>query len=61
MDIVKVVDWVSQGRLDHIIQNNEPTGQEKMRKVCTHVCARERVCFRLFVGICVFEYVPDCA
>jgi hypothetical protein len=27
MDIEKVVEWVKHGRLDHVVQNNEPTGQ----------------------------------
>ena len=34
MDIVKVVEWVKNGRLDNIVQANDPTGQAKLRKVC---------------------------
>jgi hypothetical protein len=33
MDILKVVEWVKNGRLDNAVQNNNPTGQEKLRKV----------------------------
>jgi hypothetical protein len=33
MDIVRVVDWVVHKRLDHLVANNEPTGQAKLRKV----------------------------
>ena len=33
MDIVKVVDWVSHGKLEYQVQHNEPTGQDKLRKV----------------------------
>jgi hypothetical protein len=33
MDVFKVVEWVSHGRLDHLVQHNEPTGQDKLRKV----------------------------
>ena len=32
MDIEKVVDWVCHMRLQNVAQNNEPTGQTKLRK-----------------------------
>lgn len=34
MDVVKVVDWVKNNRIEHLVQNNDPTGQAKLRKVC---------------------------
>jgi hypothetical protein len=33
MDILKVVEWVNNGRLESVVQNNDPTGQAKLRKV----------------------------
>ena len=38
MDIEKVVEWVKEGKLEHVVQNNEPTGQAKLRKVGVAVC-----------------------
>ena len=38
MDILKVVEWVKNGRLDNAVQNNNPTGQEKLRKVGLFLC-----------------------
>ena len=32
MDIEKVVEWVKHGKIEHMVQNNEPTGQAKLRK-----------------------------
>ncbi len=33
MDLDKVVEWVSHCRLENAHQNNDPTGQAKLRKV----------------------------
>ena len=33
MDIEKVVEWVKHYKLNHVVQNNNPTGQAKLRKV----------------------------
>lgn len=34
MDLVKVVDWVVHNRLESVQQNNDPTGNAKLRKAC---------------------------
>jgi hypothetical protein len=49
MDIVKVVEWVKNGRLDNIVQANDPTGQAKQRKVCCFVY----MLTKLFVPSCM--------
>ena len=33
MDLMKVVEWVCNSKLENVVQNNDPTGQAKLKKV----------------------------
>lgn len=33
MDIGKVLEWVCNSRINYRVENNGPTGQDKLRKV----------------------------
>lgn len=33
MSMLKVVDWIKDGKLDAVTQRNQPTGTQKLRKV----------------------------
>ena len=54
MDLTKVVEWVVHNKLENVVQNNEPTGQAKTRKVCLCVCVCERVSAN--VSVSIYDY-----